>query len=678
MLCRCDSGIPNYVTRAPLRPPYRLFLVFLFVAQGSSAFGQLCPGVVDPCVISTSQTIASGTVLDIGSRSLVMASGATLTVSGAGLFFINARNVTLQANAKILADGELGFGGTVFISALGAVTLDPGSRIDVQAAFGGDIDITADSLLMNGQLKASATSRDGDGGLIDVTTTFDTTIGGLGIQASGGDRFSSGGLIDVIAGGNILVDALIEAKGGDGDGGDIDLDALGDVTTTVNGELNNIATLVFGSGGFTTITGGRAVTIGGLIFSRGQGNYLEGGGDGGDLDILADGGDVVINGRIEIDGSAPDGSGGFMDVFASGAIFLNDDITLTGGREGGGGDLLIEAGDVTFNGAVDLRAGFIGGAVDVFTGGSVVFTPLADLDASTNDGPVGQFGGIVDALACDIEVQAGARLLAVGNGTPPRATIRLRASSNLTVAGTIQAGALVELRVRDSAPVFVPGSIIDPSPSIVVDPALPCCVNCPTTTTTTSTSLPTTTSTSLPTTTSTSLQTTTTTSSPTTSSVATSSTSTTTVSSTTTSTVDVPSTTTTTVVESSTTTTTLPLSCLDEPLEGLDAVECPITLLQGDLALVSDDELGGRKARGLRKRVEKAAAFVDRARLEENPKRVVRFLKKASRKVTSFDRKLERFVAKSKITDEIAAPLRDRASVARSRLDSLQVLLQAP
>jgi len=107
-------------------------------------------------------------------------------------------------------------------------------------------------------------------------------------------------------------------------------------------------------------------------------------------------------------------------------------------------------------------------------------------------------------------------------------------------------------------------------------------------------------------------------------------------------------------------------------------VECPITLLQGDLALVSDDELGGRKARGLRKRVEKAAAFVDRARLEENPKRVVRFLKKASRKVTSFDRKLERFVAKSKITDEIAAPLRDRASVARSRLDSLQVLLQAP
>ncbi|HEX6132082.1 MAG TPA: hypothetical protein VF044_10140, partial [Actinomycetota bacterium] len=357
------------------------------------------------------------------------------------------------------------------------------SRIDVESAYAGGIDVTAATFRLDGQLRASATARDGDGGLIDITTTLDTTIAGAGIQANGGDRFASGGLIDVIADGNVLVSATITAKGGDGDGGDIDLEAGGDLVTTSTGELTSFATWPFGSGGATTLTAGGSVTIGGRILARGQGDLLDGGGDGGDLDVVADGGDVTVNAAIELDGSAPDGSGGFLDLFATGRVAVNAPVSLSAGREGGGGDVLVTAGDVLVNAPLGLRAGFIGGAVDVFASDAVTFTANGDVDVSADDGPYGQFGGIVDVFACSIDVQAGAQLLAIGNGTPPRASVRLRGIHSLRIAGAVQAGAFIELRYKDALPTFVPGFVMIPTPSQVFDTTLPCCTGCNTTTT---------------------------------------------------------------------------------------------------------------------------------------------------------------------------------------------------
>jgi len=453
----------------------------LGVAGAASA--QVCGPVEDPCVVAANLVVPSGTIIDVGSRDFVIATNKTLTVSGLGILVVQARHVTLEDDAKIVASGQNGFGGDVTIDATGTVHLKAGSRIDVQSAAGGDIDITATTFQLDGQLRVAATARDGDGGLLGITTTLNTTIAGQGIQGNGGDRFASGGLIDVVAGGDIVVSATITAKGGDGDGGDIDLDAAGDIITTPTGQLTSFATWPFGSGGATSLTAGGAVTIGGAILARGQGDYLEGGGDGGDLDVVADGGDITVNAAIELDGSAPDGSGGFLDLFATGRIVVNAPLSLTAGREGGGGDVLVTADDVLVNAPMDLQAGFIGGGVDLFANADVTFTSGGDVDVSTNGGPYGEFGGIIDVFACSVDVRAGAQLLAVGNGNPPRASIRVRGIHSLRVAGTMQAGAFIEMRYKDALPVFVPGFVVIPTPTQIFDTTLPCCTACNTTTT---------------------------------------------------------------------------------------------------------------------------------------------------------------------------------------------------
>lgn len=454
----------------------------MMVAAGSAS-AQLCAPAANPCVIGANVVVDSGTIIDVGARDLVIAANKTLTVSGAGILVIYAHDVTLESSAKIVAGGQDGFGGDVLIDATGTVDLQTGSRIDVQAGFGGDIDITANVFQLDGQLRASATARDGDGGIVSITTTLDTTIGGQGILDNGGDRFASGGFVDAYAGGDLVVSATITAKGGDGDGGDVDLEAAGDVVTTFAGEILSFATWPFGSGGATSLTAGGSVTIGGQILARGQGDLFEGGGDGGDLDVIADGGDVTVTAPIELDGSAPDGSGGFVDLFATGAIVLNGPLSVTSGREGDGGDVLLTSEDVRVNAPMTLTAGFIGGDVDVFATGDVTFTSLGDVDVSASDGPYGQYGGIFDVAACSIDIQAGAELLAVGNGTSPRASIRLQGIHSLRVAGTVQAGAFIELRYKDALPVFVPGFVMIPTPSQVYDPTLPCCAACNTTTT---------------------------------------------------------------------------------------------------------------------------------------------------------------------------------------------------
>jgi cysteine-rich repeat protein len=453
----------------------------LVVAVPASA--QLCDPAANPCVVSANVTVPSGTVVDIGTRDLVIASSKTLTVSGLGILVLLAHDVTLETDAKIVADGQDGFGGDVTIDATGAVLMQSGSIIDVRSASAGDIDITGASFQLDGLLRADATTRDGDGGLVGITTTFDTTIAGAGIAGDGGDRFSCGGYIDVLAGGDVTVSAEISVKGGDCDAGDIDLEAGGDVVTTATGLLTSFGTYPFASGGDISFTAGGVVTIGGAITAHGQGDQFEGGGDGGDLDVIADGGDVRVNALLDFAGAAPDGSGGFLDIFASGQVQVNAALSVGSGREGDGGDVLIDADSILVNAPMDLQAGFDGGDVDLSAVADITFTAAGDVNVSTTFGPYGDYGGIISVVGCSVDVEAGAEFLAIGDGTRPRASILLTGTHELRIAGTLEAGATIELRYKDALPIFVPGFVVIPTPTQIYDTSLPCCVACNTTTT---------------------------------------------------------------------------------------------------------------------------------------------------------------------------------------------------
>jgi hypothetical protein len=212
--------------------------------------------------------VPSGSVFDLGGRDLIVLTGKVITVQGAGSLAILADDITLQSGAKINANGTNGFGGDVLLSAAGNIDLEATSRVDVSAAGAGSIDLLATNVTANGQLRANSTIRDDDGGLVTIQASGNISIAGTGINANGGDRFGSGGLVDLIADGNIMVSAVIEVKGGDGDGGDIDFDALGSVTTTAAAVLNSIATYEFGSGGAIAVVAGTHVNMAGDVLAR--------------------------------------------------------------------------------------------------------------------------------------------------------------------------------------------------------------------------------------------------------------------------------------------------------------------------------------------------------------------------------------------------------------------------
>jgi len=653
---------------------------------------QLCPGVTDPCVIAANVNIDSGTVLDIGTRGLVIGASKTITVQGTGVFTILAGSVTMETSSKIVAGGASGFGGIITILSKGAVQMQASSLVDVQSANGGSFDVTAETgnIVMGGRVQADATTREGIGGDVAFTTLAgDITIAGLGVNVNGGDRFAGGGSLYIDAFGNAILSANVQNRGSDG--GTFEMFAGGDATVADGAEINLKALDVeFGDGGDACMEAGGNVEFAGMLLSSGSGDGPEnGGGDGGFTDFLATN-DIIFSGTITSAASA-DGSGGDVDFDA-----LNAEITgnmdLTGPGQGDGGNLFVlSTQDVLLAGNIDARAGTsggsfsFGGSIDVISDGNVTVGPTAILRTT------GTFqAGTIDFFGCDVTIQDGAQLESLGPGSPTSGLNTVQASHLVTIGGIAKAATANRVRYRDLAPIIAPQAGTTPGWVVTQNLALPCCSGtvCQSTTTsttivvttttiaTTSSTTPTTssttiTSTSLPaSTTSTSLVSTTTSSTVATSSSTSTSSSTVVTSSSTSSTATTLVTTTT--IDGGTTTTTLQLGC--SALLGFEAAACELDLLETEVAARTDEDLGGaRPARGLRKRIAKSVTFLDRASVETKLKKTRRFVKRSRKKVESFEKKVVRFVDKGKIALGIADELLAQANEARIEIEAIEV-----
>lgn len=639
-----------------LRALVRLLVVVAAVVA-SPAHAQLCAPAADPCVVSVSVSVPGDTVIDLGTRDLVIAAGRDITVqgTGTGALTITANDITFQDGARIVAPGVDGNGGSVSLDAAGAIDMQVNSRIDVTAGSGGTIIMKSTSAALNGQLRGGASLRESDGGFIDLTTTGTLLIGGGGISIPGGNGCGFGGFVFAYAGGDFEVSAPLETKGGC-DGGYVDIGATGDLRLTPTASIVSNATLEGNDGGDVSLAAGGLVSVEGAISTNGQGSLLEGGGYGGDVDVL--GRRVVLGGLVEFTGAGPDGDGGFLDVTAEEDILVTGALVASGAAEGGGGEVdLYASGRVEVRSAIDVRGGFVGGTFSILTAGPVVFGPLASVAADYIPGSIfGGYGGIIDVNGCDVTTAAGSILSCLGSGPTPRAAIEIDAGGTMTLGGSAIAGTQIALSYRGQPPVILPSATLQPAPIVQQDPTLPCCSMC---TTTTSTSSTTSTSESSPTTTSTTATTvstvpltTTSTTSPSTSSSSSS---------------------TVTTVISSTTSTSLPLSCLDEPLEGYAAVECAVTHLQEMLTAQSEDALGGRKsAKRLAGKVGKTWDLVEKART--SPK-APKLLVKAAKKVVSFETQIARLLAKTKIEDGLATELLDLSGEISVRISGVLTLL---
>ena len=623
-------------------------LVAAIVATAAPGWAQLCGPTDDPCVMSSSVTVPGDTVIDLGSRDLVIAASQVLTVQGTGngTLSISARNITLENGARIVAPGPTGIGGTVTLVASGALAMVLNSRIDTTGASAGDVALTADTAILEGQIRAAATTRDGDGGYVSLVTAGDASISGGGMLATGGNGYGFGGFVDVFAGGNLVVSSALETKGGEGS--DIDLQAGGDLTVDSAAELNGIATLESGDGGSVSLTANGFVSSLGHIDLRSAGSLLEGAGDAGDVDIIGD--SVELGGLVEMVGAGPDGSGGFLDVFGTTDVTVSGTVLVSGAAEGVGGDVLLDASStVTVASSIDVRGGFAGGSFEGSTLGLFDLRPGVTVTvADVPGGTLGGYGGDAYVEAC--HAQLAGTIDASGLGPAPRATVTVKTGGGAVVSGTILGPSGVTFMYRSEPPSIEATATIVPTPVLTEDPTLACCVLCDVTTSTTVT----TSSTQPPSSTS---STTTTTSSTTSSSMPASTSTVTTV----------PSSSTTVVI--STTTTTLPPSCLDEALGGFSAIECAVAQLDDMVQSQSMTALGGtRSAKRLAGKVAKTSALVEKAR---GSNKSAKLLRKAEKKVRSFQKQIAKLLARAKIADPLAEGLLDLSDEVSVRIDGV-------
>ncbi|HYC24012.1 MAG TPA: hypothetical protein VEI94_14975, partial [Candidatus Bathyarchaeia archaeon] len=471
-------------------------LAFLDLARtaGATTPDDICPAAQDPCLVTVSQTVTSGSDLDFGDRDLIVKLGKSLDV-GPGSMTIRARSVKLESSAKIL-----GAGGTISITATaGDIVLENLSgapKIDVSdAGGGGDLTLVASGgVAIDGYLYAkggSDTSGDNDGGSIRVVAQagdIHFSNGGFAVNAPGdgfggtveldaagdvlfdapadaltlaGGSQGGGGECSVLAGGAIAVDQTIDASGGGvSDGGSITLQSGGNTTTTAKLDVTGGA--ICGAGGSVTIGAGGDVSLGGSVVGPGGGSITQNcGEDGASLDVSANGA-IAVNAPIVTAGGAGDNAGDGGDV----SIAAGTSLTLIGPiNTGGGNDSASDAPEAGDAGDVSLSAG-------------AALTVDNDIDAGgghASDGSSG-YGGDVTLAGCTVGIPAGVEVSAEGDLLGSNT---LQAGELATVAGRLLAADFNDVRYRDPlAPPDLTLATLLPPTVPILDPTLPACGTC--------------------------------------------------------------------------------------------------------------------------------------------------------------------------------------------------------
>jgi hypothetical protein len=388
------------------------------IAQDAS-----CPSGTGPCTITKIFDVATGCVLDFGTR--------TVTLSGTGQLRIGSGAVRLLVGSLTMApssyiDGR-GLGSSTPTNVGGMITIEATTFVNIQRSGlnNGRIDVSGNSnggiaeivagtsITISGKVNADNLLIDGGGGTLRLNAGTDLTVlTGAVVSANGGTTGPNGGTLDLQAGGTADISPQISATGSDG--GDIQIVTGGDIILRGGANVNGPGDA--GSGGAIDLAAGLGVQILGQLLVRGtDSGTLSGGGDGGFVDILADFGDVVLANDIFAEGADPDGGGGEIAILARGNVTVQSTAILSvraNGADGDGGELALEGLNVTVSGKLDVSGGTGGGEADV----------TAQRNAS--------IGALIDARGRDFGSVGGVVLLDVAQNVP----------GTLTITHTIDAG----------------------------------------------------------------------------------------------------------------------------------------------------------------------------------------------------------------------------------------------
>ena len=406
----------------------------------------LCAAPSGPCTATTVtlgeniEITDAGCAFDLGGRALNVQKSLQMT----GLGFIrvtNAGDITITATGRLKARGDLveptGFiiqGGLVSLTSAGTITMLDRAQIDVSGDGAGSIRLIATGTngagvgidlqtgsVLSGQGISSFTDtgdRFADGGVVDVTATSGGIVDNATINLSGANG-AMGGEVTMQAARDIIVGQTMDVTGGASDGGSVDLYCGDNITITktisvdsrLGGGYGGIISLEAGEDQLGGVVPGGAVTVSDATLSLDGSDAETFGGDGGDLEVSANGPVQFIGVRTAIrasGGTLFDGSGGTV-FLSSGDLNpnvlgpLDGDLSVagivtagSGGIAGDGGSFDMSAGrNLTLTARLNVSGRDAGGDVTGDAGGAILLNGVITATATNAAGG----GGFVDFTA---------------------------------------------------------------------------------------------------------------------------------------------------------------------------------------------------------------------------------------------------------------------------------------
>src|SRR5262249_43594 len=160
------------------------------------------------------------------------------------------------------------------------------------------------------------------------------------------------------------------------------------------------------------------ITLGGNVTGTPQGDLDNGSGDGADVDLESDTGNIIVTAIVDVSGVEPDGDGGSFTAATDGDVTISGQIGLQTAGDGSGGAAEFDGNNVTVSSVVDASGSRFGGTVDVSANGLAKLTGAGVFRVDGDNVP-GGFGGEVTIQGCSVEVDAGATISALGPGGSP-------------------------------------------------------------------------------------------------------------------------------------------------------------------------------------------------------------------------------------------------------------------
>lgn len=393
----------------------------------------LCPAGTGPCIVSRSVRVDNNSVIDTGTRHLLIAAGGVLIVDS-GTMTLKSDRLTIESGGALRALGTGSEAGGTIIASANVIAIV--GRIETSGAPGGEVTLTsAGDLTVTGAIEANSRSRDEDGGSIVLQGTTVTLAGP--VTANGG-RDGLGGDVDVTSGGDLLISRNVEASGGDG--GMLDLSAgasgAGNLTVSQTGRL--VADALTEDGFAESISldaNGDGIANGHIIMNGLVTVSGLDGGNAGDVNIDA-AGDVRgtdTTSHIIANGGRPNGAGGEVTITTTeGQYTCVAVIEVRGNSAAPGGSLSFDVGGgITLATPIDVRGGTLGGSISARASGDVTVDTTLRSDAGMEG------AALIDLEGCTVVINPSAVLSSLG----PRGTNRLTGRDLTVVRGTMQANA---------------------------------------------------------------------------------------------------------------------------------------------------------------------------------------------------------------------------------------------